>query len=235
MKVGESKVISKFSDVRTIAKYRRCYSRNPSTYLCSASIVRGLSLIAMSQPRAPAVAGLGLLLANTTIEPLLLTPYHPWLYLPDERRHQVFDYIAAAAPLGEVYEDECRFYPLSIVLKRLRINFEPCGKMNVFVDMLVLIPFLDTFFLSDGPLKSFGKVTVYLHGRHLFFAPYPILRLLWASSRDPRDQWTFKPRKHFVRNSSCYRENHICLDTEPCPISDIQFCDLLQAIMKWEI
>jgi hypothetical protein len=157
MKVGESKVISKFSDVRTIAKYRRCYPRNPSTYLCSASIVRGLSLIAMSQPRAPATAGLGLQLANITIEPLPLTPYRPWLYLPDERRYQVFDYIAAAAPLGEGYEDECRFYPLSMVLKWLRINFEPYGKMNVFVDMLVLIPFLDTFFLSDGPLKNFGK------------------------------------------------------------------------------
>jgi hypothetical protein len=125
----------------------------------------------VSQLRAPAVAGLGLLLANTTIEPLPLTPYRPWLHLPDEWRHQVFEYIAVAAPLGEGYEDECRFYPLSIVLKRLRINFEPYGKMNVFVDMLVLIPFLEIFFLRDGPLKNIGKVTVYLHGRHLFFAP----------------------------------------------------------------
>jgi hypothetical protein len=173
----------------------------------------------MSQPRAPAVAGLGLLLANTTIEPLLLTPYRPWLYLPDEWRHQVFDYIAAAAPLGEGYEDECRFYPLSIVLKRLRINFEPYGMMNVFADMWVLLPFIVTFFLSDGPLKNIDKVTVYLHGTHLFCAPYPMLRLLWASSRDPRVRCIFKSRKHFVRNSSCYRDNHICFDTEPCPIS----------------
>jgi hypothetical protein len=45
----------------------------------------------MSQLRAPAVAGLGLLLANTTIEPLPLTPYRPWLHLPDEWRHQVFE------------------------------------------------------------------------------------------------------------------------------------------------
>jgi hypothetical protein len=124
---------------------------------------------------------------------------------------------------------------LSIVLKRLRINLEPYGMMNVFVDMWVLLPFIDIFFLSDGPLKTIDKVTVYLHGTHLLCAPYPILRLLWASSRDPRVRWTFKSRKHFVRNSSCYRDNHICLDTEPCPISDIQFCDLLQAIMKWEI
>jgi hypothetical protein len=207
----------------------------------------------MSQPRAPATAGLGLQLADITIEPLPLTPYRPWLHLPDEWlhlpdewlhlpdewlhlpdewRHQIFDCIAAAAPLGERYEDECRFYPLSIVLKRLRINFESYGKMNVFVDMLVLITFLNTFFLSDGPLKNFSKVTVYLHGRHLFFATYPILRLLWASSRDPRVRWIFKSRKHFVRNSTCYWENHICLEIEPCPISDMQFCDLLQAIMK---
>jgi hypothetical protein len=175
----------------------------------------------MSQLRAPAVADLGLLFANTTIEPLPLTPYCPWLHLPDERRHQIFDYIAAAAPLGEGYEDECRFYPLSIVLKRLRINFEPYGMMNVFVDMWVLLPFIDTSFLIEGPIINFNKVTVYLHSTHLFCAPYPILRLLWASSRDLRVRWIFKSRKHFVRNSSCYRDNHICLDTEPCPIPDI--------------
>jgi hypothetical protein len=189
----------------------------------------------MSQLRAPAVADLGLLLANTTIEPLPLTPYRPWLHLPDEWSHQIFDYIAAAAPLGEGYEDECRFYPLLIVLKRLRINFEPYGMTDVFVDKWVLLPFIDTSFLSDGPLKNIDKVTVYLHGTHLFCAPYPILRLLWVSSRDPRVRRIFKSRKHFVRNSTCYWDNHIYLNTEPCPISDIQFCDLLQAIMKWEI